>query len=324
MAIHSVSGTWAASVAKYPSLSAASRGMGISPRTLKRRMESERRKLPRVDVRGALGSASVHHSLRRPWYAVENRVLYDDGRTLELEHLPQTVLHWSCSQSPLNHPDALPFLAMVKAEWCPDLVVCHGDEADLTFLKKAFMSADGPGPVEELTQVKTFIAQAARIFPKMLLLTSNHIHSRIKFAQAQGNIPGIMLRDWKDIIEAPDDWAWRDFIIARDHLWEHGNDVSKGSRGTIVEETIKRFGRPLSITRGHQHSEHGLHVKPVWRTPTRQVWLAYVGTLMDPFRVGYTRAPCVTGCAITYRGNHIPVPMPKDRHGRWVGHLEGW
>jgi hypothetical protein len=281
---------------------------------------------PRIDVRGEKADPVTRgrQAQHRQWFERENRVIFDDGRLLELEYLPQTVLKWSCTQAPLNHPDALPFLEAVKAEWKPDLVVCMGDEADLTFLKKAFMSADGPGPVAELEQVRAFMAETARIFPQMLLLTSNHVHSRIKFAQAQGNIPTMMLRSWRDVVSAPPGWEWRDFIIARDHLWEHGNDISKGSRGSIVEETIKRFGRPLCISRGHQHSEHGLHVKPVWITPTRQIWLAYVGALMDPKRVSYTRAPCVTGCAITYRGTHIPIPMEKNRHGRWTGSLPSW
>jgi len=249
-------------------------------------------------------------------------VLFDDGDTLELERLPETVLHWSCSQSPFEHPDSLAFLSTVAASYKPDLVVMHGDEADLEFAK--FQKADSMSPIAELEHVKRFVRDVAKIFPCMLLLTSNHIHSRLKGAQAKANIPTMMMKDWPSLIEAPPDWTWRSYIIARNWLWEHGHDISRGARGSIIEETINRFGRPLSIMRGHHHGLHGDFMRPIWVSPTQQVRMFYVGCLMAKRHVSYTRAPLINGAAITYRGHPLAIPMEKDRHDRWTGRLAEW
>lgn len=317
---------------RHGSKAAAARALKIPVSTFKDRLRAERKSFPRIDVRGAreIDDTLPSHAQRgmqsrhRQWYERNNRVLHDDGKLLELERLPETVLHFSCTQSPFEHADTLPFLSMVKASYAPDLVICHGDELDLQFLKKAFMNADSDGPVRELEKGREFVAQLGRIFPQMLLLTSNHIHTRMRYAQSQGNIPTIMMRDWRDVIDAPGDWAWRDYIIARNWLWEHGHDIGKASRGNIVEETVKRFGRPLSVMRGHIHSEHGDLMKPIWIEPARQIRAFHVACLMDRHKVGYTRAPTVNGAAITYRGVPMPIPMPKDKFDRWTGRLAEW
>jgi len=317
----------------YPSKAAYARSIGIPVSTLKSRQSKGKVYAVREKPTQATQiRASVNREPRRAhrseWYAAGNRIIHDGpgggGHLLELERLPESVLVFSCTQAPFHHIDALPFLSMVKAQYAPDLTVCAGDELDLQFLKKAFMGADSPGPMLELQQGKEFIAQLGRIFPRLLLLSSNHVKSRIKFAQAQGNIPSPMLRDWRDIIEAPIDWVWRDYLSLRNWLIEHGHDIDKGSRANLAEQAIKRFDRPLSIARGHIHSEFGEHVKPVWVTRERQVRLCYVGALMDPCKVSYTRAPTVLGCTLLFRGIPLPIPMVTDRSNRWVGKLIGW
>jgi hypothetical protein len=287
--------------------------------TIKRHKGAPKRQ--RIDVRGAKG----HRSKQRQWWEKISRVVYDDGRTMELESLPETILHFSCTQAPFQHPDALAFLDAVKRAYAPDLVLCHGDEADLQCLKKAFMGADSPGPGLELELTKEFIAGLADVFPRMLLLSSNHVDGRIRYAQAQGNIPTIMLRPWRDIIEAPAEWEWRKYIIARNWAWEHGHDVSKGSRSTVEEDTCKRFGRPLSIMKGHIHSELGDHIKPVWTDGMKQqLRIVFTGCLMDERQVSYTNGPTVNGCVVSVRGMPVPVPMLKNRAKRWTGDLPTW
>jgi hypothetical protein len=286
---------------------------------------SVKRKPRKIDVRGEKADITRgRQSQHRQWFEYGNRVLYDDGRTLELERLPETVLHFSCTQAPFQHEDTLPFLRAVRDSYAPDLVVMHGDEADLQCLKKSFMGADSPGPTRELADTKAFISGLAKVFPRMLLLSSNHVDGRIRYAQAQGNIPTIMMRPWRDVIEAPREWEWRKYVIARNWVWEHGHDVAKGSRATIVEDTVKRFGRPLSIMKGHLHSEFGLHIKPVWHTPTQQLSIVFVGCLMSDRHVSYTNNATMNGCVVTVRNVPHMIPMPKDRRNRWTGELVGW
>lgn len=318
----------AQTVLSYPSKAAAARAMNIPVSTLKSRLSRAPTSGRVVPIRQQAVQREPRRAHRSEWYASGNRIIHDGpgggGNLLELERLPENVLIFSCTQAPFHHPDAAAFLAMVKAAYNPDLTVCAGDELDLQCLKKAFMGADSPGPLAELEQGKRFIATLARVFPRLILLTSNHVKSRIKFAQAQGNIPSPMLRDWREVIDAPIDWVWRDYLIMRNWLIEHGHDISRGSRGTLTEQTTLRFGRPLSIVRGHIHSEHGDFIKPIWVTREQQIRLVYASCLMDPSKVSYTRSPTVLGCVVLVRGVPHPVPLIVDRQGRWVGRLVEW
>jgi hypothetical protein len=297
--------------------------------TTKRRNGAPRRQPPpgkrrqapaRIDVRGAKGE----HARSKSWWERENRVIFDDGKLLELELLPERILHFSCTQAPFHHLDAIPFLRAVKDSYCPDLVVMHGDEADLQFLKKAFMGPESPGPLRELEETTAFMAELGAVFPEMLLLSSNHVDGRIRYAKAQSNIPTIMLRPWRDLIEAPRGWEWRKYVVCRNWWWEHGDDVAKGNRGSIVEYTAGKFGRPLSVMKGHVHSEHGDFIRPVWVSATQQLRLVFTGCLMGEEHATYTKGVTRNGCVVMLRGAPLAIPMPKDKRGRWTGELAQW
>jgi hypothetical protein len=45
---------------------------------------------------------------------------------------------------------------------------------------------------------------------------------------------------------------------------------------------------------------------------------------MNPPAVTYTRAPTMNGCVVLLRGVPHPIPMPKDKYGRWTGNLTEW
>lgn len=259
--------------------------------------------------------------MKKDWFAENNRLIHDDGHLLELEKMPDTVLAFSCTQAPYHHIDALNFLYEVKEYFQPDFTVCCGDEADLKSLKKIYSRPDDISPTEELELTQQFMAELFNIFPAAVCLTSNHVEERIKYAQTQGNFASPWIISWQDLINAPETWLWRDFLIMGNWLFEHGHKVSKGSRASIQEEVVKRFGRPLSVVRGHRHSEFGEHIKPVWVDPYRQLRMCYVGCLMNPDEATYTRAPTMLGCVVILQGAIRAIPMVLDRHGRWIGSI---
>lgn len=254
------------------------------------------------------------------WYE-DYVVVHDDSTRLELEYMPDSVLAFSCTQAPYHHPDALDFLEAVKNQFQPEFIVCCGDEADHKSLKRIYTHPDDMSPQEELERTREFLADLFIIFPEAVCLTSNHVADRISFAQAQANLASPWLVPWRDLIGAPETWIWRDYLIMGHWLFEHGHKVSKGSRASIQEDTVKRFGRPLSVIRGHHHSEFGEHIKPVWVTPERQIRMAYVGCLMDRKEVTYTRTATMLGCVVILHGAIRAIPLVTDRHGRWVGSI---
>lgn len=316
--------SYAAALQAHGTTVAAAAYLGIPRTTFQSRLKAEqagrKSKLAAMDIK-PLAKPRTKHA----WSSNGNRVLHDDGsRLIELETLPESVLCFSCTQAPFQHPDALGFLAMVLASYKPRMTVCHGDEVDLKFFKQAFMRPDGLGPAAELSGALEFMRGLFRIIPEAICLSSNHVAGRIDHGQAHGNFPTRMLRPWAEVCDAPPTWIWRDYLIMRNWLFEHGHGVSKGARGSLVEDMTKRFGRPLSVMRGHFHSEFGEHIKPIWTQGGRQIRACYTGCLMDPREVNYTRAPTMLGCVVLIRGVPHPVPMVLDAHNRWIGKLMEW
>ena len=122
----------------------------------------------------------------------------------------------------------------------------------------------------------------------------------------------------------PHTWATRDFLIMRDWIVEHGDGVSKGARPSIREEMIRRFGKPLSVMRGHRHNLFGEVMVPEWETPIRQRRLCYIGCCMDSEQVDYSRTGLWNGVVLLNRGVPQPIPMERDIDNRWTGKLVEW
>jgi hypothetical protein len=240
---------------------------------------------------------------------------------LELERLPDVVLCFGDTQAPLHHPDALAFIEAVINYYKPTFTVFMGDELDLTSLKKHMLSADSPGPEEEIKTGIEFMRGVFDLVPQAVCLTSNHVAARIGYAQAQGNIPTMMLKTWPEVLGAPQGWVWRDYLVMGNYVFEHGHLISKGARASIQEDVVMRFGRTMSVVRGHHHGNLGDHIKPIWVQGHWQQRIVYTGCLMDKRKVGYSRAALALGCVVIVKGVPHAVPMIVDRHGKWIGKL---
>ena len=268
-------------------------------------------------------TVALPHNQRRDWWSKWN-VTHDDGRLLALDKLPEKVLLFSCSQAPFHHQSTIPFLSMVIADTKPDMIVMAGDLVDFKFMKKRFMGPDDLSPTQELERAVDFCQQLFRVIPEAICLTSNHAEGRLGHAAREGNLPSAFLRRWQDVVGMPNGWVTREYLIMRNWLAEHGDGVSKGARSSIREEAVRRFGRPLSIIRGHRHGLFGEVMVPEWETRTQQRRLCYLGCTMDASQVEYTKAGLWNGCVLLYRGVPVPIPMERDGANRWTGRLAEW
>jgi hypothetical protein len=246
-------------------------------------------------------------------------VLHDDGSQLRLRKLPDKVLCFGDMQAPEHHPDTLPFLSAVIARHDPDEFICMGDEADLTGLKKAYMTHESLGPTQELERAIEFMHDLFKIVPRAVCLTSNHVKGRMDFAQAQGNIPNVMMRMWSDVVGAPRGWIWRDYLLMGRWFIEHGHSVTKGSRASLDEELVNRFNVEASVMRGHRHGLLGDAMVPKWKVGDWQQRLVYTGCLMKP--ASYTRAAQLLGCVVLDKGTPHVIKMQTDIYGKWTGKL---
>lgn len=256
---------------------------------------------------------------RRQWFEADNDVVFDDGRKLVLRKRPAKVLCISCTQSPFHARDAIPFIASVIAERQPDAVILQGDIPDIAWAK--YPDINGPSASEEVRKAREFIEQLGRIIPKAIVLSSNHAEGRVAYMQKMGRVPDEFMRPWHEVYGCPPGWEYRDYVIMGGILFEHGDGVSKGARTSIREEMIRRFGRPLTVIRGHRHGLFGETIAPYWETRTRQVRIAYTGCLMDEGQVTYTKSGLWDGVLLINEGAIEPIPMERGEDGRWTGRI---
>jgi len=113
-------------------------------------------------------------------------------------------------QIPFHAEDSLEFVKRVAKEIKPDEIYNVGDELDLYFFslyrKHPEMRLD---PLSELAQAKDELKRWYKAFPQMRLATSNH-GSRIIKKALDADIPSQLLKSYRQIIDAPSGWRWRD------------------------------------------------------------------------------------------------------------------
>jgi hypothetical protein len=153
-----------------------------------------------------------------------------------------------------------------------------------------------------------------KAFPNMMLCTSNHGQRWVKKA-AMAEIPSQLLKSYKEIIDAPDGWVWKDEwkIQAKNKTFRviHGSEYSgqMGARNAAVDSG-------MSTAIGHIHSFGG-----VWHLKTNGsstgIWAMNSGCLIDTkqFAFQYSRSnrnqPTI-GCGVILDGGRTPIFIPFE------------
>jgi hypothetical protein len=209
-------------------------------------------------------------------------------------------------QAPYHHPEALRFLAHVKKEINPDLVMCLGDELDQYTLSKYASSPDADSPALEYAKAMRIMARLYELFPEAKAVTSNHVDRIFKKA-AESGIPSAYLKSIPEFMQAPKGWEWRDFWVVDGIRFEHGERAGglSGLRNLVLANMRK-------TVIGHQHECPGTtYVSNGEAT----LWGLNVGCLVsqDSFGLAYTkknRHKPVLGCGIIIDG--IPTFFPME------------
>ena len=121
-------------------------------------------------------------------------------------------------QIPFEAEKALEFCIYLKRHYkIPDEnVLCVGDELDCYHGGRWPKDPNGNySATGELAASKAKLKEWYRAFPKMKLAVSNHGLRWVRKATA-AEIPAEMLRSYRDIIEAPDGWVWKDEWIFKE------------------------------------------------------------------------------------------------------------
>jgi hypothetical protein len=188
-------------------------------------------------------------------------------------------------QIPFEADKALEFCLSVKKEYnVPSTNIINvGDELD-----QYFGSQYGKDPsvnfsaAEEINISKKKLRAWYRAFPKMRLCVSNHGLRWLKKA-TDAEIPSQLLRPYKEIIEAPDGWTWKDEILIKSkYPWRiiHGMGFSgqQGARNAATDAG-------MSTVIGHLHSHAGIAFINN-QGMNKTLWAMNVGCLIDPESCG--------------------------------------
>jgi UDP-2,3-diacylglucosamine pyrophosphatase LpxH len=102
---------------------------------------------------------------------------------------------------PYHHKDTFPFLSKLNKVYKPDTIVMIGDEMDWHSINVSHViNPDLPSPADELLGGRSLCKQLEKIFPKMVLLESNHGSMVLRRAMAKG-MSKFFLKDYNEILE---------------------------------------------------------------------------------------------------------------------------
>lgn len=215
-------------------------------------------------------------------------------------------------QVPFQHPHALTFLKRVRDQYKTDTVICVGDEADACALSKYPKDPDGMSAGDELKKTRRALKPFYKEFPDVRVCNSNHQQRLYKRAYEAG-IPRELIVGYREYLQAPRGWEWKDSWTHDGVRYEHGDRASGATTGQKLIDANHR-----STVFGHHHSTASLGY--VRKGHSTLFWMN-VGCLIDEnsYAMSYTkmhRTLPILSCGVVIDGIPSLIPMLKDLRKR--------
>ena len=219
-------------------------------------------------------------------------------------------------QCPFQAKKALEFIQYLKKTFnvTNENMYCVGDETDGYFGSLYKKHPDMHlSPTGEIKQTLDELKRWYSAFPKMKVAISNHgLRWVSKIIDA--DIPSQLLRPYREIIQAPDGWQWKQEWIIEGSKEKfrmiHGLGYS-GDRGHVTAA----LDSGLSTVIGHLHAFGGVnHIRMISGV---RLWAANAGCLIDTdslaFAYGkYHRRQPTLGALVVLNGGSFPTFVPYD------------
>lgn len=221
--------------------------------------------------------------------------------------------------APYMHVDATRFLAAIKAKYRPTEILFMGDERDGHSDSYHEKSPELPASGDELKAAIKQLAGLYKMFPKAAILESNHGSLFYRKARTAG-IPGVVLKEYRDVLQAPKQWIWKYDHILKTPL---GDVYCHHGKSGAYERLSKNMG--MSAIQGHFHNKFYVCY---WSSPNGLYFDANAGCLVD----NHSRAMAygknnlqkpIIGCMVIVEGIPQLIPMVMGKNHRWIGKLSG-
>ena len=230
----------------------------------------------------------------------------------------KSVLIISDTHIPYNVNELLPYLKLLKKKYNPDKIIHIGDEVDKHAMSFHDSDPDLPSAGDELRQSKKYIWELKKIFPKMILLHSNHSSLIYRRALKHG-MPKAYLRSYNEFLEIDHQWKWVEDLNLK---------LSDGSEcyftHGMASDGIKlamQYGK--NVCQFHFHSKFNIQY---FSNPDNLIWSLQCGCLTKQSNLNFLysknhRLRFVIGTGAIINGQPRLYPMVLDSKGKWIGKI---
>lgn len=232
--------------------------------------------------------------------------------------LYKSVLYISDQHAPYGHPDTYKFLKALKQKYKPQLIINGGDEIDGAAISFHDKNPDLMSPGDELASAIEKMQGLFHLFPKMVLLDSNHgslVYRKGKWA----GLPRHVFKSYREILGAPKNWHWHDEYI---YKLSNGQSVYNcHSRGSDVLKVSHQVG--MNTVQFHHHSQFEIRY---WKSPSGLYFAVTAGCLADLKSAAFDYGKLslkrpIEGTVVILNGHPLLQPMLLDSRGRWTKKL---
>jgi len=230
----------------------------------------------------------------------------------------RVILVISDMHQPYAHPDTYAFLKACKSRYKPDKIVCMGDEVDGHALSyhESDPDLDSAGP--ELERAIEALEPFYKLFPEVDVIDSNHGSLAFRKAKTAG-LPRKYMRDYAEILDAPDGWQWHDNLTLKTNA---GSEIffHHGLKANPIQ-VAREYS--MCVIQGHYHSSACIQYAS---TPFKLLWGMNVACSIDTKSLAFaynktTLARPIISHGIVIDGLPKLLPMVLGRNGRWTGYV---
>jgi len=249
-----------------------------------------------------------------------NKVIQSQAKNVKSSStsLKSRILVVSDLHVPYHHPDAFAFLERLAFKYNPTKVINIGDEMDWHSINVSHViNPDLPSPADELEIGRFWMKKLEKLFPKMVLLESNHGSMVLRRAMAKG-MSKYFLKDYNEILDVGSGWKWKECHWEETEMGRiyFAHQVSKN-----IVKSVQNMA--ASVVQGHYHTQSNIEYVG---NDFHLNWGMSTGCLVDKksLAMAYMKinlAKPILSCGVITEGIPHIVPMLLNRNGEWDGKI---
>lgn len=236
---------------------------------------------------------------------------------LKFDFRKKRILFLSDLHIPYHHPDSLKFLKAMKIKYRPHLVVSVGDLGDFHGISFHKSDPDLMSPGGELKALREVCKQLEKLFPKMIIVGSNHGDLPLRKAFDAG-LPKDLIRPFNDIYQVGSGWQFVDDLTLKCN-----NDIIYVAHYLSKDVAKAAAQRGINIVTGHMHTNFSINYVS---NPRNLLWGMSVGCSIDRNSLAFSYNKLdlsrpIIGHGLVDQGQPKLLPMVLDSKHKWNKHV---